>query len=72
MLEGVWIIMGTAKISAKQNGNRIVEILYFFIRGKITRIAIIYLEKYNGNWKLVYLQEDKGNSKNIWKLQIEI
>ena len=27
MLEGVWIIVGTAKISAKQNGDRIVEIL---------------------------------------------
>ena len=30
MLEGVWIIVGTAKISAKQNGNSIVEIHNFF------------------------------------------
>ena len=27
MLEGVWIIVGTAKIFVKQNGDRIVEIL---------------------------------------------
>ena len=27
MLEGVWIIVGTAKIFAKQNGDRFVEIL---------------------------------------------
>ena len=63
MLEGVWIIMGTAKISAKQNGNRIVEILYFFIRGKISRIAIIYLEKYNGNWNLFIYRRIKVIAK---------
>ena len=27
MLEGVWIVVGTAKIFAKQNGDRGVEIL---------------------------------------------
>ena len=27
MLEGVWIIGGTAKIFAKQNGDRVVDIL---------------------------------------------
>ena len=27
MLEGVWIVVGTAKIFAKQNGDRDVEIL---------------------------------------------
>ena len=26
MLEGVWIEVGTAKFSAKQNGDRVVEI----------------------------------------------
>ena len=29
MLEGVWIIVGTAKIFAEQNGDRGVEILDF-------------------------------------------
>ena len=28
MLEGVWIIVGTAKIFAEQNGDRGVEILH--------------------------------------------
>ena len=28
MLEGVWIVVGTAKIFAEQNGDRGVEILY--------------------------------------------